>query len=164
VAIWLSNDICQQSTLQVALHYKQCNVFHYAADAVCCGTNAQHNWQACHTRAHTALPVAFLSRTLQPKNYLDFITNYKTSLAAQRKENSDTSSRLSNGLAKLVQASAEVDVLQKELSQAKVVVEAATQECNQLLEVRTQGSCMWLCLHASCAAVTLHLLCVGHVY
>uniref|UniRef100_A0A383W4S5 Dynein-1, subspecies f n=1 Tax=Tetradesmus obliquus TaxID=3088 RepID=A0A383W4S5_TETOB len=70
-----------------------------------------------------------------PKNYLDFITNYKTSLAGQRKEITDTSSRLSNGLAKLVQASAEVDVLQKELSQAKVVVEAATQECNQLLEV-----------------------------
>lgn len=74
--------------------------------------------------------------SLQPKNYLDFITNYKTSLAGQRKEITDTSSRLSNGLAKLVQASAEVDVLQKELSQAKVVVEAATQECNQLLEVR----------------------------
>jgi dynein heavy chain len=83
--------------------------------------------------------------TLQPKNYLDFITNYKTSLAAQRKENSDTSSRLSNGLAKLVQASAEVDVLQKELSQAKVVVEAATQECNQLLEVRRQASCTHSC-------------------
>jgi hypothetical protein len=35
-----------------------------------------------------------------------------------------------------MQVSAEVDVLQQELSQAKVVVEAATRECNQLLEVR----------------------------
>jgi type I site-specific restriction endonuclease len=80
----------------------------------------------------------FLNRVwywLQPKNYLDFITNYKRSLAAQRKDISDTCNRLSNGLTKLVQASAEVDVLQKELNKAKVVVEAATQECNQLLEV-----------------------------
>lgn len=76
-----------------------------------------------------------MSLFLQPKNYLDFITNYKRSLGNQRKEISDTSTRLSNGLSKLVQASAEVDQLQKELSQAKVVVEAATQECNQLLDV-----------------------------
>lgn len=73
---------------------------------------------------------------IQPKNYLDFISNYKRSLATQRKEISDTSTRLSNGLAKLVQASVEVDDLQKKLSAAKVVVEAATKECNQLLEVR----------------------------
>lgn len=63
------------------------------------------------------------------------MTNYKRSLAAQRKEITETSERLSNGLVKLVQVSGEVDVLQKELSQAKVVVEAATRECNQLLEV-----------------------------
>lgn len=83
------------------------------------------------------------SSILQPKNYLDFITSYKRSLGSQRKEISETSDRLSNGLAKLVQASAEVDVLQKELSQAKVVVEAATQECDQLLQV----GC-WYCQHS----------------
>jgi hypothetical protein len=87
--------------------------------------------KACYCRLH-------LLCVLQPKNYLDFITKYKTSLTGHRKEITDTSSRLSNGLAKLVQASAEVDVLQKELSQAKVVVEAATQGCNQLLEVSGQ--------------------------
>lgn len=84
---------------------------------------------------------------LQPKNYLDFITNYKTSLAGQRKEISDTSTRLSNGLAKLVQASAEVDVLQKELSQAKVVVQRATQECNQLLEVSSRCVARLMMVH-----------------
>lgn len=73
---------------------------------------------------------------LQPKNYLDFITNYKRILSTQRKDILDTTARLSNGLSKLTQVSAEVDVLQQELSQAKVVVEAATRECNQLLEVR----------------------------
>lgn len=86
------------------------------------------------------LSAVVISRlTLQPKNYLDFITNYKRSLGAQRKEISETSGRLSNGLAKLVQASAEVDQLQKELNQAKVVVQAATQECNKLLEVRPES-------------------------
>jgi hypothetical protein len=44
-------------------------------------------------------------------------------------------SRLSGGLSKLEQAATEVDALQKELSQAHVVVAAATEECNQLLEV-----------------------------
>lgn len=73
---------------------------------------------------------------VQPKNYLDFITNYKRILSTQRKEILETTTRLSNGLAKLTQVSAEVDVLQQELSQAKVVVEAATRECNELLEVR----------------------------
>jgi hypothetical protein len=39
------------------------------------------------------------------------------------------------GLSKLEQAATEVDALQKELSQARVVVQAATEECNQLLQV-----------------------------
>jgi dynein heavy chain len=72
----------------------------------------------------------------QPKNYLDFITNYKRILSTQRKDNLDTTARLSSGLAKLTQVSSEVDALQQELSKAKVVVEAATKECNELLQVR----------------------------
>lgn len=40
------------------------------------------------------------------------------------------------GLSKLEQAATEVDALQKELTQARVVVQAATEECNQLLTVR----------------------------
>jgi hypothetical protein len=77
-----------------------------------------------------------MSLVLQPKNYLDFITNYKRILSTQRKEILDTTARLSNGLTKLTQVSSEVDVLQQELSKAKVVVEAATRECNELLKVR----------------------------
>jgi dynein heavy chain len=34
-----------------------------------------------------------------------------------------------------LQAATEVDAMQKELSEAKIVVERATLECNQLLEV-----------------------------
>lgn len=72
---------------------------------------------------------------MQPKNYLDFLSNYKKALAGNRTEISEMTNRLSTGLQKLIQAAAEVDSMQKELSQAKVVVEAATQECNELLEV-----------------------------
>ncbi|PNH08033.1 Dynein-1-alpha heavy chain, flagellar inner arm I1 complex [Tetrabaena socialis] len=70
-----------------------------------------------------------------PKNYLDFINNYKRALATNRRTISDTVGRLSGGLEKLIQAAVEVDAMQKELSQAKVVVEQATKECNELLEV-----------------------------
>ncbi|KXZ49756.1 DHC2 protein [Gonium pectorale] len=70
-----------------------------------------------------------------PKNYLDFINNYKRALATNRRTIQDTVSRLSGGLEKLIQAAVEVDAMQKELSQAKVVVEKATKECNELLEV-----------------------------
>jgi dynein heavy chain len=48
--------------------------------------------------------------------------------------------RLANGLAKLIQAAEEVDGLQQELTQAKVVVEQATRECNELLEVSGEAS------------------------
>ncbi len=72
---------------------------------------------------------------MTPKNYLDFINNYKRALATNRSTIQDTVGRLSGGLEKLIQAAVEVDAMQKELSQAKVVVEQATKECNELLEV-----------------------------
>jgi dynein heavy chain len=90
---------------------------------------------------------------LQPKNYLDFVTNYKRLLSTQRKDNIETTTRLSNGLAKLTQVSAEVDVLQQELSQAKVVVEAATRECNQLLEVRQAAQQKHLHSNVECSSL-----------
>nr|Q9SMH3.1 RecName: Full=Dynein-1-alpha heavy chain, flagellar inner arm I1 complex; AltName: Full=1-alpha DHC; AltName: Full=Dynein-1, subspecies f [Chlamydomonas reinhardtii]CAB56598.1 1-alpha dynein heavy chain [Chlamydomonas reinhardtii] len=70
-----------------------------------------------------------------PKNYLDFINNYKRALATNRRTIEDTVTRLSGGLEKLIQAAVEVDAMQKELSQAQVVVAQATKECNELLEV-----------------------------
>ncbi len=57
---------------------------------------------------------------MTPKNYLDFINNYKRALAGNRKEVDDMSQRLSGGLQKLEQAALEVDAMQKELSEAKV--------------------------------------------
>eukprot|EP00798_Chlamydomonas_sp_ICE-L_P031818 gene31818-7022_t len=70
-----------------------------------------------------------------PKNYLDYINNYKRSLAQNRGQIDEMAGRLGGGLEKLIQAATEVDLMQKELTEAKVVVEAATKECSELLEV-----------------------------
>ena len=75
-----------------------------------------------------------------PKNYLDFIANYKKSLEEQRRLNSDFSSRLDGGLQKLIQAAEEVSVMQVTLSESKVVVERTTKEVNELLEVITTST------------------------
>jgi dynein heavy chain, axonemal len=74
-----------------------------------------------------------------PKNYLDFIATYRSSLAFSRKGISDMATRLDGGLQKLVQAATEVEVMKKELSEAKVVVEAATKACNELIATITQS-------------------------
>ena len=70
-----------------------------------------------------------------PKNYLDFIRNYRRSLKDNRGEIDEMSRRLDGGLQKLIQAAVEVDEMQVELKEAKVVVDRATHECNELLEV-----------------------------
>jgi hypothetical protein len=80
-----------------------------------------------------------------PKNYLDFIGNYKRSLGASRKEVDEMAARLDGGLQKLIQAAVEVDAMQKDLTEAKVVVQRATEECNELLTVGAARHVpMWL--------------------
>lgn len=74
-----------------------------------------------------------------PKSYLDFISNYKKSLAANRTKISDMASRLDGGLQKLRQAAVEVEAMKQDLSAAKIVVESATKECHQLIEVITMS-------------------------
>ena len=69
-----------------------------------------------------------------PKNYLNFISTYRASLADNRQAIADTAARLDGGLKKLVQAATEVEDMKAELSAAKVVVEAATTECDALIE------------------------------
>ena len=72
-----------------------------------------------------------------PKNYLDFIGNYKKELEGNRRMIGDMSSRLDGGLQKLIQAATEVDKMQISLGEAKKVVDAKTIEVNELLEVIT---------------------------
>lgn len=69
-----------------------------------------------------------------PKHYLDFIASYKTALNEQRTSIDNSIKRLSGGLEKLIQASAEVDVMRTKLNDAQVVVTQQATECDALLE------------------------------
>ena len=62
-----------------------------------------------------------------PKNYLDFVQNYKSSLNENREVIGELASRLDGGLQKLTQAATEVDKMQIDLTEAKAVVDKATQ-------------------------------------
>lgn len=83
-----------------------------------------------------------------PKNYLDFISNYQRSLLFNRNEIDEMAARLNGGLEKLIQAAKDVSEMKVDLSQAKIVVEAATQEVKRLLEVRGcgMGGCITNCI------------------
>ena len=75
-----------------------------------------------------------------PKNYLDFVQNYKSSLKENREVIGELASRLDGGLQKLTQAATEVDKMQIDLTEAKAVVDKATKECNELLEVISKNT------------------------
>ena len=49
---------------------------------------------------------------MTPKNYLDFITNYKTQLSYNRKRIDQSTRRLQGGLQKLIEAAEAVDAMQ----------------------------------------------------
>jgi dynein heavy chain len=70
-----------------------------------------------------------------PKNYLDFINNYKVQLVANIKQNNNDKHRLEGGLQKLIEAAAAVDRMQITLTEKKVVVDAKTADVTQLIEV-----------------------------
>lgn len=74
-----------------------------------------------------------------PKNYLDFISTYRSSLTGHRDRVTMMAARLDGGLQKLIQAATEVEGMKIELSSAKVVVEAATVACNELIGVITSS-------------------------
>jgi dynein heavy chain len=70
-----------------------------------------------------------------PKNFLDYILTYQTSLKTKRIQNADQAKRLDGGLQKLIQAKVEVSALQITLAEAKIVVDAKTKQCNELIDV-----------------------------
>jgi dynein heavy chain len=61
-----------------------------------------------------------------PKNYLDFISNYRSQLASQRRGITTRAKRLGGGLTKLVEAQAAVDVMSVELREQKIIVDGKT--------------------------------------
>eukprot|EP00929_Paragymnodinium_shiwhaense_P077084 TRINITY_DN3967_c0_g3_i3.p1 TRINITY_DN3967_c0_g3~~TRINITY_DN3967_c0_g3_i3.p1 ORF type:complete len:4541 (+),score=1544.66 TRINITY_DN3967_c0_g3_i3:127-13749(+) len=75
-----------------------------------------------------------------PKNFLDFLSNYTKFLDANRKNLDMMSTRLGDGLNKLVQAGEKVAELSQELEVKKVKVDANAEKVRDLIETITQAT------------------------
>ncbi|KAF0719904.1 Aste57867_701 [Aphanomyces stellatus] len=69
-----------------------------------------------------------------PKNYLDFISNYRLQLKENNQKVNASIARLKGGLTKLVEASLAVDRMQIELSEKKIIVDEKTLSCEALIK------------------------------
>ena len=70
-----------------------------------------------------------------PKNYLDFISNYKLLLMTNDKKIDESVKRLEGGLTKLIEAASAVDRMTVDLKEQKVVVDAKTADVEALIAV-----------------------------
>ena len=70
-----------------------------------------------------------------PKNYLDFISNYRSQLANNAKNIKASTKRLEGGLQKLIEAADAVERMQVVLAEKMVVVEAKTKDVQELIAV-----------------------------
>jgi dynein heavy chain len=70
-----------------------------------------------------------------PKNYLDFISNYKNQLAVNSKRISQSTKRLEGGLTKLIEAASAVDRMQTVLTEKKIIVDEKTVNVQALIAV-----------------------------
>jgi dynein heavy chain len=70
-----------------------------------------------------------------PKNYLDFISNYRKQLAVNSKQISTSTKRLEGGLQKLIEAASAVDRMRIVLTEKKIVVDAKTEKVQALIAV-----------------------------
>lgn len=69
-----------------------------------------------------------------PKNYLDYISNYKNLLLQNRRKVDDMRRRLEGGLNKLIQAASEVEDMKIKLAEQQIVVNEQTEANNKLME------------------------------
>lgn len=70
-----------------------------------------------------------------PKNYLDFISNYRSQLSINSKRIVASTKRLEGGLQKLIEAASAVDRMKVVLTEKKVVVDDKTQKVQALIAV-----------------------------
>ena len=70
-----------------------------------------------------------------PKNYLDFISNYRNQLQVNNKRILMSTKRLEGGLQKLIEAAAAVDRMQIVLTEKKIVVDDKTEKVQALISV-----------------------------
>ena len=71
---------------------------------------------------------------ITPKNYLDFISNYKVLMERYEKKAEQSILRLEGGLTKLIEAASAVDRMQVDLSEKKVIVDAKSTDVTKLIE------------------------------
>lgn len=69
-----------------------------------------------------------------PKNYLDFISNYRSQNEENKGRIEASIKRLEGGLTKLVEAASAVDRMSTELTEKKKVVDAKTQDCEAMIQ------------------------------
>ena len=88
-----------------------------------------------NVRSNSELFEAQLKRYnyVTPKNYLDFISNYRGVLEDERRKIDSLIQRLDGGLSKLVQAATEVDAMSKKLEVAQVEVDKKSAEVKVML-------------------------------
>ena len=70
---------------------------------------------------------------ITPKNYLDFLLNYKTQLHKFRDANTKRIERLEGGLNQLIKASESVSVLRAELTEQNKIVNEKSVECSKMI-------------------------------
>jgi len=70
-----------------------------------------------------------------PKNYLDFINNYRIQLKQNGKRITGSKQRLEGGLQKLIEAASAVDRMRVTLTEKKVVVDEKTEKVTALIKV-----------------------------
>eukprot|EP00981_Chlorochromonas_danica_P007406 scaffold1709_cov158-Ochromonas_danica.AAC.16 len=70
-----------------------------------------------------------------PKNYLDFISNYRQLLSTTGKRIAASTKRLEGGLQKLIEAASAVDRMKVELTEKKIVVDAKTEKVQALIAI-----------------------------
>jgi dynein heavy chain len=75
-----------------------------------------------------------------PKNYLDFISNYRIQLKFNSKRITASSKRLDGGLQKLIEAASAVARMQVSLSEKMVVVNEKTEKVQELIKVIQEKS------------------------
>jgi dynein heavy chain len=77
---------------------------------------------------------------ISPKNYLDFIGNYRSQLKSSRKKVEASITRLSGGLTKLIEAAEAVGRMEIELSEKKIIVDAKTIDCEAMIKEISEKS------------------------
>ncbi|KAL8020331.1 putative AAA+ ATPase domain, dynein heavy chain region D6 P-loop domain-containing protein [Plasmopara halstedii] len=75
-----------------------------------------------------------------PKNYLDFLSNYRLQLKENKVKVTASIGRLKGGLLKLVEAAQAVDLMQVELSKKKIIVDEKALACEALIKTIEEKS------------------------